>query len=370
MRLGWPDRVGGLRAVALFWAAVLGSAALGAVILQLLGPPAPHRIAAVRNAATPPAATPSGGRQPASPTLPTLPTAPALPAATPPAVTVSTRPGRDAPGPIAAPDPALLEPSEDYPGTFLPRIATDGRTPSQVYARGFDRTSLRPRIAVIVAGVGLNGLDSEDAIRTLPGEITLAFSPYASHPEGLLQAARAAGHEFLVSLPMEPQGYPLNDAGDHALLTGASSAANRLRLDWALTRIAGYAGVTNALGILRGERFSGSAALMAPVLYDLSVRGLFYVDARPGQPRPPIAWGRTIDLVIDEPAVRTEIEAKLALLEQIARDKGSAIGLAGAVRPVTVDRLAAWANGLTAKGLALAPASALMLESDIREGAR
>ena len=63
--------------------------------------------------------------------------------------------------------------------------------------------------------------------------------------------------------------------------------------------------------------------------------------------------------MIDEPAERPEIDAKLAALEQIARDKGSAVGLIGAVRPVTLDRLAAWSGSLAAKNLALAPASAV-----------
>jgi polysaccharide deacetylase 2 family uncharacterized protein YibQ len=45
---------------------------------------------------------------------------------------------------------------------------------------------------------------------------------------------------------------------------------------------------------------------------------------------------------------------------QVARQKGSALGFAGAVRPVTIDRLAAWANGLPADGLALTPVSALV----------
>ena len=98
---------------------------------------------------------------------------------------------------------------------------------------------------------------------------------------------------------------------------------------------------------------------MRPVLQTLAERGLLYVDPRPGSPYPSGVWGRSIDLVIDEPAVRPEIETKLAQLEQIARDKGSALGLAGAVRPVTVDRIAAWANGLAGRGLALAPVSAL-----------
>ncbi len=40
--------------------------------------------------------------------------------------------------------------------------------------------------------------------------------------------------------------------------------------------------------------------------------------------------------------------------------KGSALGFAGTVRPVTTQRLAAWAIGLAADGLVLAPVSALV----------
>ena len=54
-----------------------------------------------------------------------------------------------------------------------------------------------------------------------------------------------------------------------------------------------------------------------------------------------------------------EIDDKLARLAKLAHDRGSALGLAGVVRPVTIERIAAWANGLTADGLALAPVSAL-----------
>jgi polysaccharide deacetylase 2 family uncharacterized protein YibQ len=169
---------------------------------------------------------------------------------------------------------------------------------------------------------------------------------------------------------MEPQGYPLNDAGDHALLTGASAEQNADRLDWALSRFAGYVGATSALGLLRGERFAGYASQMEPLLDALAARGLLYVDARPAQHPPGRLWGRSVDLVVDEPAVRTEIEAKLAALEQIARDKGTALGLVGAIRPVTVDRLAAWSNGLAAKGLVLAPVTALVLQPETKDAAR
>ncbi|MBV9654356.1 MAG: divergent polysaccharide deacetylase family protein, partial [Acetobacteraceae bacterium] len=100
-------------------------------------------------------------------------------------------------------------------------------------------------------------------------------------------------------------------------------------------------------------------AQMDPVLRQIAARGLIYIDPRPGAAPPAGVWGRSVDVVIDEPANRPEIDAKLAELEQIARDRGSALGLAGAVRPVTVDRINAWASGLGARGLALAPVSAL-----------
>jgi polysaccharide deacetylase 2 family uncharacterized protein YibQ len=349
-----PRRSLAARALGWYWTVLLIGLVGGAVALQALGPPEPAPVAA----ASPPVPRP----------------APPPPQAAPPvadaAATVAPEvmPGRDTPGPIPSPDPGLLEPSPEDPTAMLPRISADGRMAMQVYARGFDRSSRRPRVGLLFAGLGLNGVDSEEAIRTLPGGVTLAFSPYATRLERLLEATRLAGHEYLVALPMEPALYPQNDPGDHALMTTATDAENDARLDWALSRIEGYAGVTGALGAMRGERFAASGAPMQAVLRTLAARGLFYVDPRPAGMGPgavpaeplPAAWSRAVDLVVDEPAVRTEIDARLAQLEQIARDRGQALGLVGTVRPVTVGRVAAWAEGLADRGFALAPASALL----------
>jgi polysaccharide deacetylase 2 family uncharacterized protein YibQ len=62
----------------------------------------------------------------------------------------------------------------------------------------------------------------------------------------------------------------------------------------------------------------------------------------------------------DEFAIRREAAAELGQLAELARAKGSALGFAGTVRPVTTQRLAAWAIGLAADGLVLAPVSALV----------
>ena len=111
---------------------------------------------------------------------------------------------------------------------------------------------------------------------------------------------------------------------------------------------------------MRGERFASLSEEMDPVLKEFARRGLLYVDPRPGTAALPLVWGRTVDLVIDEPGGAVDIDDKLARLARLAREKGSALGFAGAVRPVTIQRLTAWANGLAADGLALAPVSALV----------
>ena len=274
--------------------------------------------------------------------------------------------GRDTPGPIADPDPALLEPAVAGGQEFLPRVSSDGRTAMRVYAAGFDHSSRRPRVGVLLAGIGMNEAESDAAIRALPGAVSLAVSPYAGAMTRLLATARASGHEYLLALPLEPAGFPLNDPGPGTLLTSQSAAANEQNLHWALTRVEGYVGATGVIGTMRGERLAAMADQMGAVLSELGDRGLLYIDPR--EDHAPVAktWGRHADLVIDDPADRdvadrAMIDAKLADLEQRARDTGSAVGLVMRPTPVAVARIAAWSNGLADRGLALAPVSALVL---------
>ena len=384
------------RGLILFWVLIAAFLGGGAIALQMLGPPAPRGAAPM--AAVPPPGTPKpephGAKpesrdgadlkpampEPANHATPAAPetAAPAAPVhsdtpAIPPkpaAPPRDSRPGSASAGPIAAPDPGLLEPGKDPDTGMLPRIGADGRTPGQVYARGFAAEPGLPRIGLVLAGIGLNAAESMRAIQGLPGGVTLAISPYAAPNPELLNLARQEGHELLLSVPLEPMGYPLNDPGEHALLTGATVDENQRNLEWAMGRFTGYAGVTAALGgQLNGERFPNVAEQMQPMLNNLAVRGLFYVDPRvvppseTGQRQPalPYVWNRSIDLIVDDPADAASLEAKLVALEAIARDKGAALGLVGLASPLVLDRLAAWSNGLTGRGFVLTPASALML---------
>lgn len=298
---------------------------------------------------------------PATTMAPTRRPAAQAPAGEAPAPTADRPTGTTAaigPGGIAEPDPALIEPRPDG---ALPRIAPDGRQPWRVYARRFDDADRRPRIAVLVVGLGVSEGATTTAIERLPGEVSLAFSPYGLRLERQFAAARAAGHEVLIGLAMEPANFPLNDPGPQALLTGLPPPENAARLAWALSRAQGYVGVTNAASaVLRGERFTASAEAMRPVLETLRERGLLYIDARPGERAPSVVPARAADVVIDERPARAEIEARLAELERIAQERGVALGISGP-SPLSLDRLAVWAPQVGARGLVLAPVSAVVV---------
>jgi polysaccharide deacetylase 2 family uncharacterized protein YibQ len=225
---------------------------------------------------------------------------------------------------------------------------------------------------MLIAGIGMSEADSLAAIKSLPGGVTLAISPYASNVGHLLDLARINEHEYLLAIPMEPQGYPVNDPDDrHALMTSLPPAENLDRLRWVLSRFGGYVGVTSAIGPMRGERLAGVPDQLGSVLEEVGHRGLLFVDARAGYPTLPHAWNRPIDVVIDDdPVDAVLLDQRLDALSHVALDKGSALGIVWVPRPVTLSRVAAWTNTLAARGLALAPVSALVLPPAKRDAER
>ena len=386
MAEGLPRRVfAGWRGLGLFWLLVL--LVLGGVALRLdrLGLPEPHETMAEAPQTPEALAPPPAAAEPVAPPAATTDStsapsvaqvvvpAPAVVEPPPPAAEASAQtPAAPAPPPldvpvaapdfpaarpIPAPDPALLE-----QGRFgaLPRVGTDGRTSIRAYAGQFDRQDTRPRVGIIVADLGISNAQTEDAIRRLPPSVTFAISPYAPRAAQVAERLRAKGAETLIGLPLEPAGYPLNDPGNRALLTGRSAPENLANLEWVLSRFPGYVGTIGVVGGMRGERFASMEQSYLALQESLRNRGLLFVDARPGVAGPARAWGRSVDVILDEPATRTEIERRLVELETIAKARGSALGLAHAATPVVVDRLVAWASGLERRGVALAPISVLI----------
>lgn len=260
----------------------------------------------------------------------------------------------------AAPDARLVERSDFGP---LPRIGPDGARPSQVYARPAPPPAKgRPRIALLIGGLGLNDQTTTRAITKLPGEISLAFAPYGANLKAQAAKAREAGHEILLQMPMEPFDYAQNNPGPQTLTIDAGGVRNLERLHWGLARAPGFVGIENFLG----ARFTADEAALSPVLKDLAERGLIFVDdgtsARSIAPivGPSLNLGvRRADIVIDAVADGAKIDEALQRLETLARENGLATA-SGSALPVTLEHLSRWAEGLAGRGIDLVPVTSTL----------
>lgn len=260
------------------------------------------------------------------------------------------------PAPIAA----VTEESEQGP---LPRIAKNGKKPFDAYSQVTPMAvtiSARPKITILLGGMGLNARLTDKAIKELPGDISFGFAPYGEDLQAQVNRARAKGHEIMLQVPMEPVGYPGNNPGPKTLLTEASPEQNTEALLWHMSRFAGYSGITNYMG----ARLLVSEEALAPVMKEMKKRGLVYLEdatvnltlsPRIGQQnRLPV---RRASLAIDADPTPAAIADALERLEQEAAANGSAIGT-GSVLEATVDTVAEWAKGLKDKGILLVPVSA------------
>ena len=245
----------------------------------------------------------------------------------------------------------------------LPKIAADGRRPVEVYARA--APVLAPgqaRVALIVSGMGISAAGTEDAIRRLPADVTLAFAPYGRDLRRLSRLARTDGHELLLQVPLEPYDYPDNDPGPHTLLTSLPERQNVDRLHWVMSRMVGYVGMLNHMG----AKFAAEETAFAPVLTELRNRGVMYLDdgSAPQSKAAPVAERLGLsyikaDKIIDATANRAAIDEALSDLMEIASDRGYAVGIASAL-PVSITALENWIKVLEQRNIAIVPVSALI----------
>jgi len=257
----------------------------------------------------------------------------------------------------AAPVAELVEESQYGP---LPRVATDGRRPIDVYARPSRYVVAKagdpPRVAILVTGLGLPDAPAGDVLKGLPAPISVAYGAYGRNLQESVSRARDEGHEVLLQIPLEPNNYPTVDPGPHTLLTTLPPQENMKRLQWLMSRYTGYVGVTNHMG----DKFEATSASLTPVLEELKQRGLLYVDDGSVKDSTVSQVAGAIGLDYSVASMQIDpgnLAKQLAQLEAMAKERGSAIGVVKA-SPATVKQLSDWAAKLEAKGFVLVPVSA------------
>lgn len=255
----------------------------------------------------------------------------------------------------AAPAEAITEQTDLGP---LPRVAS-GVKAWHYYARPAPPEG-KAQVAVVVVGLGLSRQVTEQALRLAP-DVSLSFSPYAADTPVWAAAARAVGHEVLVDLPLEPEGFPAADPGPQALLTFQAPEVNEQKLRWVLTRFPGYIGAVAGFA----ERFThNSKAAEAPMEF-LAERGLLLIvsgtnmaeGSRKLLARTELPYVAA-DVRVEEDADTSAALAQLDAAENAARRNGQAMAVVAAT-PGALKAVALWSEALGGKGIILAPVSAL-----------
>ena len=259
-----------------------------------------------------------------------------------------------------APIEAVTEKTDQGP---LPRIGGNGKKPFDAYSQVTPLAvthSDMPKITLVLGGMGLNARLTKKAVDTLPGDVTLGFAPYGEDLQAQVNQARAAGHEILLQVPMEPVGYPGNNPGPSTLLSDVKPEQNLSALQWLMSRFAGYSGITNYMG----ARLLVSEDALRPVMKEVQSRGLVYLeDATVNMTlSPKVAQDLRLpvqraSMVIDAEPTVPAIQAALARLEKAAARNGSVIAT-GSGLDVTIETVAEWAKTLQEKGILLVPVSA------------
>jgi hypothetical protein len=236
--------------------------------------------------------------------------------------------------------------------TLVLRESGRGEVPEE---RPFEEGAA-PKLAIVIDDFGYNNSDVATGLIELDYPITISILPHTPHSAAMAAAARRAGKEILVHIPMQPRGYPEVDPGEGALMVDHTREQLLNRVDDALDEVPHAVGANNHMP-------------MRVVMGRLSDRGLYFLDSmttpesvgvsearRAGVP---VARNRLfIDSPLDESG-RIDVASQMEQLVEIATKTGSAIGI-GHPHPETLRALERALPQLERQGIELVFVSELV----------
>lgn len=262
----------------------------------------------------------------------------------------------NAPSPQTAPNPTVdhsLDTKVDQ--QLLPQWRRNSAT-EQIPAAGLDLTTQK-RLGLIVSGLGLDHELTDLAIQKLPSSVTLAFSPYTRELSTWIDKARAAGHEVLILLPVEPDNFALMDPGPLTVMADSNQGTNTKRVTDVVQLSTKIVGVLANLG----QRIAQSETAVEVIFDGLASVGLIMVNAQ--HPAMPIFLDQartakvpfmSCDMAVDLESSPLDAGAAFGLLEGLVNERNQAL-VTLTLYPQTLTVLIDWLQGLNAKNIIITP---------------
>ncbi|MBV1879293.1 MAG: divergent polysaccharide deacetylase family protein [Pseudomonadales bacterium] len=220
-------------------------------------------------------------------------------------------------------------------------------------------------IAIIIDDIGNNKVRGEQAIQ-LPGSITFAILPYAPFAALLSKNAHTLSKEVIIHLPMANlTNQPLGPGG----LTG-----NLNKQDFLGAMAAAISMVPHARGINNhtGSYLTQQTEQMTWLMDEIKHRDFFFIDSRTTNKtvaqkiaREKHILSSSRDVFLDNKPAYEEIHLAFQKLIQVAKRKGTAIGIGHPYRS-TIDYLQQAIPLLAVQDIQLLPASNVLALQQIR----
>ena len=224
----------------------------------------------------------------------------------------------------------------------------------------FDLDNTKAKIVIVMDDLGLNKRRARRTV-ALPGPLTLSYMAYAEDLDRQIQQARAAGHELMLHIPMEPRSATI-DPGPNVLLSGLPREELLKSINWNLDQTDKVVGINNHMG----SRFTSDLEGMQTVAEVLNERGLLFLDSVTSSSS--VAHAAAEDagipfavrnVFLDHEDDLASIKRQLRATETVAKRTGVAIAI-GHPRDKTLEALSEWLPTLSERGFQLVPISAVV----------
>lgn len=217
----------------------------------------------------------------------------------------------------------------------------------------------QPVVAVVIDDMGISPKRTADII-SLKAPLTSSFLTYARKLPEQVAAARSAGHEIMIHVPMQAKSN--KDAAPDVLTTKMPPEEIRQRLEAMLSKFDGVKGINNHMGSL----FTEDSERLGAVMEVLKEHELFFLDSktsarsvgREAAGKHGVVYAHRHVFLDNENNV-DYINGQLRLTERIARKNGYAVAI-GHPKSGTFQALAAWLPELEKKGIKLVPMSKIV----------
>lgn len=130
------------------------------------------------------------------------------------------------------------------------------------------------KIAIVIDDLGIDKKRSRAILEMDHFKMTLAFLPYATNLEPLIEKSIENGHEIIVHMPMQPLSDTI-DPGPVALKVGMTKENLENNLEKGLTAFDGFKGINNHMG----SKFTADYVGMDFLMRELKERNLYFLDS-------------------------------------------------------------------------------------------